>query len=321
VSPTIRVASISAPREVRIDDVALAEPGDREVRVRVHGCGICGSNIPVWEGRPWFSYPQAPGAPGHEAWGTVELVGQHVTGVRAGDPVALLTSQAFADAVVVPATEVVVLPDALRGVAFPGEALGAGFNVARRSHFEADEVVAVIGIGFLGAIVTRLAAAAGARVIAISRRPASLELARSMGAADVVAMDDHQRIIDEVVALTAGALCRTVVEAVGAQWPLDLAGQLTAFGGRLVVAGYHQDGARQVDMQLWNWRGIDVINAHERDPEVVRHGVRDAAAAVVDGWFDPAPMYTHTFALAQLGRAMDAIVERPAGFVKSLVTM
>jgi hypothetical protein len=42
--------------------------------------------------------------------------------------------------------------------------------------------------------------------------------------------------------------------------------ELTARGAGSIVAGYHQDGPRQVNMQLWNWRGLDVINAHERDP-------------------------------------------------------
>lgn len=50
-------------------------------------------------------------------------------------------------------------------------------------------------------------------------------------------------------------------------------------GGRLVVAGYHQDGPRQVNMQDWNWKGIDVVNAHERDPAVHRQGLREAVAA------------------------------------------
>ena len=45
-----------------------------------------------------------------------------------------------------------------------------------------------------------------------------------------------------------------------------------ALRGKLVIAGYHQDGPRQVNMQLWNWRGLDVINAHERDPRALLDG-------------------------------------------------
>jgi threonine dehydrogenase-like Zn-dependent dehydrogenase len=192
--------------------------------------------------------------------------------------------------------------------------------VARRSRFEAGTTVAVVGVGFLGAVVVRLAAAAGAHVIAVARRQDALDVARSMGAGQTVVMDDHRRIIAEIEEMTTGDLCPIVVEATGVQWPLDLAGELTAVGGRLVVAGFHQDGPRSVDMQLWNWRGIDVINAHERDPRVARRGVLDAAAAVAAGWFDPSPLYTHRFPLDRADEAMDAMIERPPGFVKALVT-
>jgi len=44
----------------------------------------------------------------------------------------------------------------------------------------------------------------------------------------------------------------------------------------MIVAGYHQGGLRQVNMQLWNWRGLDVINAHERDPAVYLQGMQAA---------------------------------------------
>ena len=58
--------------------------------------------------------------------------------------------------------------------------------------------------------------------------------------------------------------CKRVIEAAGAQATLGLAPALTGTYGRLIIAGYHQDGPRQVNVQLWNWRAIDVINAHER---------------------------------------------------------
>jgi threonine dehydrogenase-like Zn-dependent dehydrogenase len=305
---------------VEVREVPVPAVGPGQVRVALEGCGVCGSNLPVWEGRPWFSYPLAPGTPGHESWGRVEAVGDGVTGLAEGTRVAVLSDAAFSDAVVVDAVDALVLPDALDDQPFPGEALGCGFNAATRAGFEPGQTVAVIGLGFMGAVITAIAAHAGARVIAISRRPFALDIGRVMGASETVAMDDHQRIIDEVSGITGGAWCDVVVEAVGTQWPLDLAGELTAVRGRLVIAGYHQDSPRSVDMQLWNWRGIDIVNAHERDPETVRDGVRAAVAAVADGWFDPTPLYTHRYPLGALGDALDAMVERPDGFLKALIT-
>jgi threonine dehydrogenase-like Zn-dependent dehydrogenase len=156
-------------------------------------------------------------------------------------------------------------------------------------------------------------------VIAIARRPFALGIARSMGAAETVPMDDHWRIIEAVKALTEGRLCARVIEAVGKQWPLDLAAELTAERGRLVIAGYHQDGPRQVNMQQWNWRGLDVINAHERDPALYVQGMRAAVAAVAEGRLDPGPLYTHRYPLAELDAALAATRDRPEGFMKALI--
>jgi threonine dehydrogenase-like Zn-dependent dehydrogenase len=288
--------------------------------VKLEGCGVCASNLEPWAGPEWMQFPTEPGALGHEGWGVVDALGEGVNGLATGDRVAALSFKSYADYDIADARAVVKLPDSLSASPFPGEPLGCAMNIFRRSDIKSGETVAIVGIGFLGAILTRLATDAGARVIAISRRPFSLALAKRFGAAETVAMDDHWAIIEKVKELTGGRLCDRVIEAVGKQWPLDLAGELVREGGRLIVAGYHQDGPRQVNMQMWNWKGIDVINAHERDPEVALQGVRDAVQAVASGRLDPAPLYTHVYPLGRLGEALDATRDRPDGFLKALVT-
>jgi threonine dehydrogenase-like Zn-dependent dehydrogenase len=315
----MRAAVIAAPGEVRMEEQPLPEPAEGQVRVRLEGCGVCGSNLPTWEGREWFKYPLRAGAPGHEGWGVVDTVGKGVSGLKAGDRVAFLSDAAFAEYDVVPVEKTVKLPGALDGQPVPGEPLGCAMNIFRRSDIQQGHTVAIVGVGFLGAVVTRLAANVGARVIAITRRPFALEVARSFGASELVPMDDHWKIIERVKALTGGQLCDRVIEAVGEQWPLDLAAELTRERGRLVIAGYHQDGPRQVNMQLWNWRGLDVVNAHERDPAVYLEGIRLAVEEIAAGRLDPRPLYT-TLPLSDLDRAFQMMKQRPDGFVKALVT-
>jgi len=318
---TMQAAVLAAPGTMRIETVARPEPGEGEVRVRLEGCGVCASNLTPWDGSEWMTYPTAPGDLGHEGWGRIEAVGPGVTGLAEGDRVAALGYRSYAEADIVPAERVVKLPAELDAVPFPGEALGCAFNIFRRSGIEADQTVAIIGIGFLGAVLTRLASAAGAKVIAISRRAESLALARHYGAAETIVMDDHWRIIEDVKQVTGDALCERVIECVGKQWPLDLAGELVGFGGRLVIAGYHQDGPRQINMQGWNWKGIDVVNAHERDVAVQMQGLREAVEAVATGQLDTAPLYTHRYSLARLGEALDATRDKPQGFVKALIEL
>jgi len=213
----------------------------------------------------------------------------------------------------------VPIPHALDGVPMPGEPLGCALNIFRRAKIRAGQTVAIIGIGFLGALLTRLASDAGARVLAISRRPYALQIAQQMGAAETIPLDDHQAIVDRVRELTNGKFCERVIEAVGHQWPLDLAGELAAERGRLVNAGYHQDGPRQVNMWLWNWRGLDVINAHEREPGTYIEGMREAFSALATGKLDPALLFTHEYPLERLGAALDATRDRPSGFLKAVV--
>ncbi len=311
---------ISAPREATLARVERPEPGPGQVLLRLEGSGVCASSLPLWEGRSWFDYPQAAGAPGHEGWGRIAAVGEGVQGLREGMRVAALSYRAHAEYDVADAHAVVPIPPELDRAVMPGEPLGCAVNIFRRSGIEAGQTVAIVGIGFLGALLTRLAANAGARVIAISRRPFALEVARQAGAAETILMDEHARILEEAKRLTEGRWCERVIEAVGLQWPLDLAGELTGERGRLVIAGYHQDGVRQVNLQLWNWRGIDVVNAHERDPARYIEGIRGAIELMAAGVLDPAPLITHRLPLDRLGEALELTRERPDGFLKAVVT-
>jgi len=115
--------------------------------------------------------------------------------------------------------------------------------------------------------------------------------------------------------------CDRVIEATGHQWPLDLAGELVCERGKVVIAGYHQDGLRQVNLQLWNWKGIDVINAHERDARVYLDGIRGGIAAVEEGLFQVNELLTHHYALGDLTLAYRALDRRPEGFVKAVIRM
>jgi len=311
---------IASPGQAVLQRVERPAPGPGQVLLQLEGSGVCASSLPLWEGREWFQYPQPAGAPGHEGWGRVAALGEGVEGLSIGDRVAALTYRAHAEYDVADAGAVVPLPASLANVAMPGEPLGCAVNIFRRSDIQAGQTVAIVGIGFLGAILTRLAAQAGARVIAISRRPFALDVARQAGAAHTLVMDDHWRVLDEAKRLTGEKMCERTIEAVGLQWPLDLAGEITGERGRLVIAGYHQDGTRQVNMQMWNWRGIDVINAHERDPRMYVQGIREAVDLMAAGVLDPEPLFTHRLPLDRLGEALELTRTRPDGFLKAVVT-
>jgi threonine dehydrogenase-like Zn-dependent dehydrogenase len=232
----------------------------------------------------------------------------------------MLSSHAYQDYDIAMADRVIKLPSALDNVVFPGEPLGCAMNIFKRSRIASGETVAIVGIGFLGALLTMLATNAGARVFAISRR-ASLSTVRQFGAAENIQFTNSKEVLDRVMDLTDGGGCDCVIEAAGKQQSLDLASELTCERGRLVIAGYHQDGKRKIDLQLWNWRGLDVINAHERDPAVYLNGMSEAIEAIESGAIDPAPLYTHRFRLDELPQAFRTLTRCGEGFTKALIIL
>jgi NADPH2:quinone reductase len=308
----MKAASLIGPGQIRLEEVEEPAAQAGQLRIRVEGCGVCGSNLPPWAGRPWFNYPFPPGSPGHEPWGTIESIGPDTTGFEVGQRVAFLTERGFAELAVADVSQVVLLPPALAGEYVPGEPLACAVNVIRRSHIQPGERIAVVGVGFLGALLIALARAAGAEVAAWSRRPFALSIAEQAGATAMHRLDepDHtanQRPFD------------CVIEAAGEQRTLDISSALVRERGRLVIAGYHQDGARQIDLQSWNWRGLDVINAHERDVATYVSGMREGVDLVARGVIDPRRFYTHVFPLKEIASAFSTAAGRPEGFLKALV--
>ena len=72
-------------------------------------------------------------------------------------------------------------------------------------------------------------------------------------------------------------------------------------------------------MQSWNWRGIDVVNAHERDPAAYVRGLQAAVQAVTSGRISLDPLLTHRFRLDDVVAAFETASSRPDGVVKAVV--
>jgi threonine dehydrogenase-like Zn-dependent dehydrogenase len=317
----MRAAVMTGAGDVRLSAARRPDPGPHQVRVRVEGSGVCASSLPVWEGRPWFAYPSTPGAPGHEGWGVVDAIGEDADPSLLGARVAFLSTHAFAEWDVADAAAVAEIPDALAGRICPGEALACAVNAFDRAHVVPGDVVAVVGVGFLGAAIVALAAHAGATVVAYSRRPFARQRARDLGAVDACDLLDHEAARQAMAAVARDGLADVVFEAGGVQPTLDLASTLCRTSGRLVIGGYHQDGLRTVDLSLWNWRGLDIVNAHEREPSRYVAGMRRAFGLIQRGVLDLDTLCTHQVGLDDLSKAFTWIRDRPDGFLKAVVTV
>jgi 2-desacetyl-2-hydroxyethyl bacteriochlorophyllide A dehydrogenase len=314
-------AVLTKPQNIELQNVQLPQIKDDVVKIKVQGCGICASSLPLWEGREWFSYPSEPGSPGHEGWGIIEAVGDKVADFRPGDRVAFLSFHAYAEYDTANVNALVKLPQNLQDQPFPGEPLGCAMNIFDRSDIVKGDTIAIIGAGFLGALLCKLAKHKGARVIVISRRAYSLNIAKEFGADETIALTSPWEVANKIAEITNNNFCNRVIEATGKQEAIDVATEIVAEGGKIVIAGYHQDGLRQVNFQKWNWKGIDVINAHERDPKKYLTGMQKAVDAVTSGMISPQLLFTDVLPLSQLNKGFELTAARPDGFMKAIIQL
>jgi threonine dehydrogenase-like Zn-dependent dehydrogenase len=74
-----------------------------------------------------------------------------------------------------------------------------------------------------------------------------------------------------------------------------------------------------VDVEAWNWKAIDVINAHVRRRDLLNEAIRRGLELVQQGRIRPARLVTHRFGLENIDDAFRALSSKPEGFVKAVV--
>ncbi|MBX8689860.1 alcohol dehydrogenase catalytic domain-containing protein [Mycobacterium sp. 20091114027_K0903767] len=263
---TYRAYQVTGQRQFELVDREVLPPASGHVRVRVHNCGVCHSDVLAVEGLR--ADPGLPVVPGHEVVGVVDAVGDDVATWAPGDRVGLgflggqcgvceycrrgdfvnCTDQpqpgtsedgGYAEIVYARATGLVRVPEEL-GAAVAAPLLCAGvttFNALRNVPAAPGALVGIQGLGGLGHLGVQYARALGFRVATIARGPEKAELAQALGA-DVY-IDSAAE--DPGAALTAlgGAAAIVATAASGASMSPLVAG--LAPRGQLVVVGAAPD--------------------------------------------------------------------------------
>lgn len=314
----MRYSQVIAMRRSEVVEESTPTPGWGEVLVQVTACGVCASELHPWlEERPHY-----PLRFGHEPVGTVAAVGEAAEQFAVGDRVTGLFGGAFSDLCL--ASEAVLLP-VPAGVADEnalGEPLACLVNAQRRTPVELADRVALIGLGFMGLGMLQLIKLRGpSRIVAIDIRAEARERAQALGVDEVYHPDE----VPEEYRLTSfsewdsGKGLDVVVEASGTQAGLTLAGELVRAHGLLSILGYHQGTLRSVDVRMWNWKAIDVVNAHVRRRSDLLESMRIGLELEAKGLIDLGSLVTHRFSLDEVDQAYAALRDKPAGFIKAVV--
>lgn len=311
----MRTAVLEGPGKFVIHDVPTPRPQEGEVLIKVASCGICHSEMPLWDG----SFGQYPNRIGHEVSGTIVQLGSGVTHFQVGDRVTIFTDRyGYSEYVSVPGDQVIPIGANTSFTAALGEPIGCVVNGLRRARIGLGDTVVLVGVGFMGLIMLQLARISGAaQIIAVDTRDSALKRAAGMGAhicLNPTEVDVKQAVMD----ITGGAGADCVIELTGNQAGLDLSTELVRVRGNLVIFGFHT-GERRVNMFLWNWHGLDVINAHERAPSAYVEGIRAGMKLLESGSLDMEPLVTHRYPLEQINEAFAVAYARGDDYVKAVI--
>jgi putative PIG3 family NAD(P)H quinone oxidoreductase len=244
----VTVPTPGGPEALVVGELPDPEPGPGEVVLDVVATAVNRADLLQRQG----FYPPPPGASdvlGLECSGTVRAVGPDVEGWSVGDEAcALLSGGGYAEQVLVPAGQLMRVPDgvplAVAG-ALPEVACTVWSNVFMVAHLQPGETLLVHGgAGGIGTFAIQLAAALGARVFATAGSEEKLELCRSLGAERAISYRDEAASGDplwvEVLGEAGGA--DVILDNMGAKY-LDPNIRALATSGRLVVIGM-QGGTR-----------------------------------------------------------------------------
>jgi len=259
---------------------------------------------------------------GHEPVGVVAAVGSDVSTLREGDRVTGLFNKAYADCCVATASELLPIPAGVSNESALGEPMACLVNAQRRTPVDLADRVAIIGLGYMGLGMLQLMKLRGpSRIVAIDVREEARNAALKYGADEVYDPTDFP---DEFRLLAfkdwnSNRGFDVVVEASGTQAALTLAGELVTAHGVLSIVGYHQGGPRQVDVGMWNWKAIDVVNAHVRRRADLMESMRIGLELTASGLLDLGSLVTHRYALDGVDQAFTDLQSKPPGFIKALI--
>ncbi len=280
-----------APVEHRV--LAPRAPAAGEAMVEVAGCGVCHTDMSFLH-HGVKTRGALPLTLGHEISGTVRAVGAGVPAALVGQavvvPAVLPCGECdlcragrrticrkqvmpgndvhggFASHVVVPARFLCSVPDAalrthdLWELSVVSDAIATPFEAVKRSGLAAGECALSVGVGGIGVYGVQVAAATGAKVIALDVNDAKLEQARAAGAGavlnvrDMPVKDIRKAVRPLAEGLGAPAHCWKIFEMSGTKAGQETAYSLLGFGASLAIVGFTMD---RVEVSLSNLMAYD----------------------------------------------------------------
>lgn len=303
------------PEHLQLQDIAVPEPGPRQLRVRVAAAGVNFPDTLIIQ-KKYQVQPPLPFTPGAEMAGVVSAVGAEVSGFAPGMAVAGLCGiGGFAEECVVDASHCMALPP---GTPMPLAAsltlaYGTSWHALRdRAALQPGETLLVLGAaGGVGLAAVEIGKAIGARVIAAASTPEKLAACREHGADEVInyASEDLRAALKE---MTGGKGVDVVFDPVGDQYA-EPALRAIGWRGRYLVIGFAAGAVPALPWNLLLLKGAALVGVFWG--EFARREPKRNAAGMMEllGWIRSGllrPRISRSYTLEQAPQALADMAAR-----------
>ncbi len=309
------------PQTLELLETPTPEPGPGELRIRIHAAGVNFPDTLIIQDLYQLKPPR-PFAPGSEAAGEVEAIGDGVSGFQVGDRVIAITSiGGYATHVLAPYDRVLKIPD---NMPFPEAACflvtyGTSHHALKdRAAMQPGETLLVMGAaGGVGAAAVELGKAMGARVIAAVSTAEKAVFCKGIGADDTIiypremGKDAQKAFSNEIKSIAGPNGVDVVYDAVGGGY-VEPALRAIAWEGRYLVIGFPA-GIPKVPLNLPLLKSCQIVGVFwgaftQRDP--ARHQANLAELFQLYAKGQIKPQINATFGLEQAADALEYIQDR-----------
>ncbi|MDB4971525.1 MAG: oxidoreductase, zinc-binding dehydrogenase family protein [Myxococcales bacterium] len=308
----VMISKRGGPDVLKLVEEELPEPGAGEARVKITAAGVAFADVLMREGL-YPGVPKPPFAPGYDVVGTVDALGEGVTGFTIGTRVAALTRiGGYADYLCVPAESLVPVPDgvdAAEAVALVLNFLTAWQMLHRCARLQRGERVLIHGAGGgVGDALLQLGKLAGLALYGTASRAKHAAIA----AAGATAIDYRSEDFVARVKELTGDGVDAVFDAVGGkQWKRSF--QALRVGGMLVGYGFSSatvNGRRSLPKAATNYLGMPrfhLLGLMDATRSVMGYNVMVMKAARPEWYREDLAML---LGLLQQGKIRPAVAER-----------
>ena len=262
-----------------------------EVRIKVAYCGICGTDVHIYHGM-MDKRVAIPLSIGHEMSGTIDAIGEGVTGFAIGEKVVVRPLDHRGEKPSDKGYSHICEELKFIGIDSPGamqqfwnvpaftlhklsaetdlklaalvEPLAVACHDVRLSGLQSNETAVVLGGGPIGMLVAMVAKNTGASVIISEVNPVRIKLATELGF--TVVNPAETDLVNFVKEQTDGRLAEVVFEVAGVQSTVDIMTEIAGLRGRIVMVAIHGE-AKKVNLFKFFWKELKLIGARVYEQE------------------------------------------------------